>query len=332
MNNGNKEERFFRTLRKFTNKSLSATKGCYFLGCDKTPIRAHSISNKRLLLKLADNGYVMYFNKNSSDWGSLVETGRGRATTFDGFCDDHDKIFRSIDSEDYVIGNEEQNYLFALRAAAREYTTRKAMSHLLGSQIDNNDRDQEFSLDDQRLEMASFFQTGFDKGLDDQRATRGVFVSTALKGKYNVIESAAIVVNEELPVAVSSTFNLELAYDGSLINDLSPGSYSVRMKPCFLTVFPQNGKTYCIVSYFRRDRRSYDFLKRTDSLEDKEKRVIISNLVVSYTENFTANPMYWKSLSYKTKAKYSKIFANSMRTIHTPFVADVSFSLFQGDQ
>lgn len=330
--NNDKEERFFRTLRKLTNKSLSITKECYFVGCDKTPIQAHSISNKRLLLKLAENGHVMYFDKNTSDWGSLIETGRNRATTFNGFCDNHDKVFGPIDSEDYVIGSEEHNYLFALRAAAREYTIRKAMSHLLSAQIDDNDQDQEFSLDERGLKMAAFFQTGFNKGLNDQRATRGVFNSTALKGKFHVIESAVIVVDEELPIAVSSTFNLELAYDGSLINNLSPDNYSVRMKPCFLTVFPQNGKTYCIVSYFRRDRRSYDFLKSIDSLDGKEKRVVVSNLIVSYTENFTANPVYWESLKYNTKIKYSKIFANSLKTIRTPFVADASFSLFQSDQ
>lgn len=326
-----REARIFRAHRKLVNESLSATKGCYFLGCEKPTIRAHSISNKRLLLKLSKEGHVMYFNKNSSDWGSLVETGRGTASTFSGFCGDHDKIFHPIDNEDYSTGNILQNYLFAMRAAAKEFTTRRAMTHAVDKRMTTN-KNQEFPLNPFALEMMNDFQQGFDLGLQDQMLTRGIFIDTYLKDKYNVIVTAALQINEELPVAVSSTFNMELAHDGSLINDLSPAGYSIRMKPCFLTVFPQNGKTYGLISYFRRDRGSYDFLKGLNELSDNEKKVLLSNLIPSYTENFTAEPSYWESLSDNTKSKYSVLFGNSFKTERTPFVADPSFSLFPNDQ
>ena len=169
-------------------------------------------------------------------------------------------------------------------------------------------------------------------GLEDQKTTRGVFIDTFDKGKYNVLETAVLEIGEELPIAVSSTFNLELAYDGSLINDVSPAGYGTRMKPCFLTIFPQSGKTYGLISYFRRDRRSYSFLKTLDSLDDSEKKVILSNLLTSNTENFAAEPTYWGSLSKETKEKYSEIYANPLKTEHRPFVADDTFSLFPSDQ
>ncbi len=326
-----KEARVFRSHRKLVNASMSATKGCYFIGCDQPTIRAHSISNKRLLLKLSNDGQVMHFDKNSSDWGSLTKTGRNAATTFQGMCGDHDKIFHPIDNEDYSLGNIEQEYLFAMRAAAKEFSTRSGMVHATQERLETN-QDQEFPMDDVGLKMMDLFKPGFDLGLEDQKVTRGIFIDTFKNGKYNVIETSVITVDEELPMAVSSTFNMELAYDGTLINDLSPDNYSVRMKPCFLTVFPQDGKTYCLVSYLRRDRKAYNFLGDLNNHEESEKKVIISNLITTYTENFTAEPSYWKSLSKKTAERYREIYGNSMVPGHNLFVVDNDFSLFPSDQ
>lgn len=326
-----KEARVFRSHRKLINASMAATKGCYFIGCDQPTIRAHSISNKRLLLKLSKDGQVMHFDKNSSDWGSLTETGRSAATTFQGMCGEHDKIFHPIDNEDYAPGNIEQEYLFAMRAAAKEFSTRSGLVHATQERLVTN-QEQEFPIDGIGLEMMDFFKSGFDLGLQDQKTTRGVFIDTFKKSKYNAIETAVITVNEELPMAVSSTFNMELAYDGTLINDLSPENYSTRMKPCFLTVFPQDGKTYCLVSYLKKDRRAYNFLHDLNNLEESEKKIIISNLVTTYTENFTAEPSYWESLNEHTAGKYRAIYGNSMVSGHNPFVVDASFSLFPSDQ
>lgn len=326
-----KEAKVFRAHRKLVNKSLSETKGCYFIGCEEPTIRAHSISNERLLRKLSKDGHVMHFNRNTSDWGSLVETGRGAATTFRGFCSKHDEIFHPIDNEDYVVGNVEQEYLFAFRAAAKEFTTRKAMVHATDTRLVNN-QEQEFPLDNFGLAMMDDFKQGFAMGLEDQKNTRGVFIDTFDKGKYNVLETAVLEIGEELPIAVSSTFNLELDYDGSLINDVSPARYGTRMKPCFLTIFPQNGKTYGLISYFRKDKKSYGFLKNLDSLDDSEKKVILSNLLTSYTENFVAEPTYWGLLSNETNEKYSEIYANYLKAECIPFVADDTFSLFPSDQ
>lgn len=330
--NKDKEAEVFRSHRKLVNQSMAATKACYLIGCDAPTIRAHSISNKRLLLALSKDGHVMHFDRNSSDWGSLVETGRNAATTFQGMCGDHDKIFHPIDNYDYSIGNKEQEYLFAMRAAAKEFNTRRGMVHATHERILTN-QTQDFPLSEAGLAMMeNMFQPGFDLGLEDQKVTRRIFSDTYAKGKYHVIETAVMVVDEELPMAVSSTFNMELAYDGTLINDLSPDNYSNRMKPFFLTVFPQDGKTYVLMSYLRRDRKDYDFLHDLDKLDEKEKRIIVSNMITSYTENFTAEPEYWMSLNNETREKYSDLFASSLDPGHRPLVTDANFSLFPSDQ
>ncbi len=322
-----RKARFIRANKKALNKSASETKHCYMIGCEQPVIRAHSISNTRLLLRLSDNGEVMYFDKGSPNAGQLTKTGRGSATTFGGFCGEHDKIFHPIDNEDYVVNNAEQEYLFALRASAKEFNTRKTVGNLIDAHILKN-VDPEFTLDAEGEEMMRLYKQGFSVGTDDLIRIRGIFVDTQKNGKHNVILTTALTVDEELPIAVSSAFNPELAPDGTILNDVSPEGWGTTVKPWFFTVFPQAGKTYCLISYFRRDRRAFAFLDDIANSTEDEKKVAISNLIASYTENFVANPTYWNSLSAETQAKYIAVFGNSFKTEHAPFIADDRLNLF----
>ena len=75
--------------------------------------------------------YMSTENLDSKDSFNLFPTGKAKATTFPGFCDEHDKIFEPIDAHPYEVGNLLQEFLFAMRAVAREYTVRKAMQDSL---------------------------------------------------------------------------------------------------------------------------------------------------------------------------------------------------------
>lgn len=318
-----------REHRQLINKSASKTKQCYFIGCDKPTIHAHSISNERLIRKLSDDGHVMYMNKDTDgqDFSELVETGRGKATTFGGFCEDHDKIFHPIDNADYEVGNAEQEFLFAMRASAKEFNIRQTISHSIETRL-GSEQKFEFPLDEEGKEMIKIFQQGFDAGDEDLRENRGIFVDTFNKSKHNVIQTDVIVTDGELPIAVSSSFHLELAPDESLINDVFPSGWDTKMKSWFFTVFPQNGKTYCLISYFRKYRSSFRFLDDIMKADNTQKQIVISNLITSYTENFVANPTYWKVLSNDTKKKYNDVFGNSFKAEHAPFIADDTLNLF----
>jgi len=198
-----------RACKQIMKKSASETKHCYIVGCDKPTIHAHSISNKRLLLKLAVDGKVAFMKKeaNGNNFVELEETGRGKATTFSGFCEDHDKIFHPIDNADYAVGNTEQEFLFAMRASDKEFNARRTVNSatdklLKDKGIAGYGLGLEGSLDLGILKM------GYDMDVDDEKKRRGIFTDTYGKSKYNVIQTSTLVVDSELPVAVSSSFYL----------------------------------------------------------------------------------------------------------------------------
>jgi hypothetical protein len=267
---------------------------------------------------------VMYFDKEHAKSGTLVETGRGAASTFGGFCGNHDKIFHPIDNEDYSTGDLKQEYLFAMRAAAKELSTKLTVQHTLNEQLQKGNL-AGYPIDTTHLEI---YSKGVDLGVKDLQSFRKVFIDTFPKSKFGVIETKVIVTDRELAMAASSTFNLELSPDGKVINDLSPSGYGNRVKPWFITVFPQNGKTYCLISYYRKDRKDFQFLDDMSKQSEAEKEVLISNLITGFTENFVMNPTHWRNLSYTTKTKYAEIYEGSMLTGPRDIIFDEAFNLY----
>lgn len=325
----NASEELRRTVKKIMSNSALETKQCYVIGCRNATIKAHSISNKRLLLKLSDNGMVMHKSKIANTIGELAETGRGAATVFRGLCGEHDKMFLPIDNTDYIVGNSEQEYLFALRAAAHEFSVKSAVQNAVEAVA----YEHKLAHPDNMPDLEKFI-LAHSIGLKDQSATRSIFIDTAKKNKHNVIETVTIAVNEELPMAVNSSFDIELDDQGNLINDHSEteDAFKKRMKPCFLNIFPQNGKTYCLISYWRKDRTTYAFIEKLNSMSELDKKVLISNLIAVYTENFVANPTFWKSLTLQRQDQYLAVFNSTFTPFHASLVLDDSFNLFPSAQ
>ena len=100
------------------------------------------------------------------------------------------------------------------------------------------------------------------------------------------------------------------------------------MKPCFMTIFPQNGKTYCLISYFKKYRNDFKSLQDLSDSDEVTKMTIISNLITIYTENFVVKPDHWQNLSNEKKKKYFEIYERSMLPQHRNFTFDHTFSLF----
>ncbi|MFV0484913.1 MAG: hypothetical protein ACK5MU_01640 [Candidatus Saccharimonadales bacterium] len=267
-----KQAEVTRGIRQLMNKSASETKQCYFIGCDMRTIHAHSISNKRLPLKLSKDGKVGFIKKiESLEYAELDETGRGQATTFSGFCEEHDKVFHPIDNADYEVGNTEQEFLFAMRASAKEFNAKQSDYATADKLIER----QEFAgirLGRDELSDLKIFTLGLRQCVKDLREDRGIFVDCFNGSKYNVLQTKVIVADEELPMAVSSCFHPELAPDGTLLNDVSSTGWGTKMKTWFLTVFPQNGKTFCVISYLRRHRRDFVFLDSIINADEKRKK------------------------------------------------------------
>lgn len=227
---------------------------------------AHSIQNNGILSGIAENGKVSSYTFNK---GELVsrELQKNAASTFMGFCNSHDSIFRPIENLKYSQSLE-QNFLFAYRGfimachKKREASISKNFGHQ--SQIDIIEN-------------------------------KKIFDNAIKSGDYSAVESEVFELPFFYPIAASSSFYLDFDFQGNAI----PHSDD-RMENIFVTLLPnqKENKTYFILSYFKQDQNLYrnlvQQLRKRDNLKSD-----ITMLLVAHTDNIFFNPIYYKTFIEK---------------------------------
>ncbi|OCL26611.1 hypothetical protein U472_11545 [Orenia metallireducens] len=330
----------FSKLQSQLNKGCEY-KDCFYSNCSSKVINAHSIQNNKILNKISDDGDVLGIKVKINKFGfpkpTLERIGRKKASTFLGFCNEHDtNIFKPIELYDYKIGNKEQEFLFAYRALAKEYNTKRTVKNLYEKML---------SLSKEELiDLRKFCGIPIDIGLNDYKKhlkliSRGTNESIEKleslkipmninlgKDKFYKIESKVIELPEEYHIAVSSLFFIEWDVEGNLINDLI---YYKNIKPIFLTIFPQNQKTFIIMSYLQQHKNYFEFIDNQILNRALEKqKVIVSNMVTLYVENVYLSPIKWESLSEKEKRDYLKLYDMSLFSKPNSLLVDPKMDIF----
>ncbi|KAF1681263.1 hypothetical protein [Bacillus sp. SKDU12] len=336
-------KQFMIEFNKHKNQAL--VKRCFHEdeNCNKI-IKAHSIQNNKILSKISENGEVLMFSS-EPDVDNFISTslrpqGRKKATTFTGFCGYHDAIFTPIEESDYVIGNREQEFLYAYRACTKEHHS-KLSSTFMMKNLQNlvingqyNDFSSHFDKNKPSPEHIDFMSDMFEShlfGANDavERGEKHIkwFNNWLDNSEFENIISEVIELDTEHHLAVTSTILVERDLVGNQINNLD--DWTIPLAPLFLTVFPQNGKTYIILSYFTRNKRRYKFLsEQILSKSVDEQKNIISNIIISYAENTAFSPILWRQFNRETQRKIEEMFFDTINDFDKPLVWDKSLNLF----
>lgn len=272
--------------------------------CSERIIKAHSIQNNRILNKLSKNGLVLHFNFGNVNFPfKFEEMGRKKASTFSGFCSFHDQsIFDPIDNYAYAKGNKEQEFLYAFRSFARGYATKRTAVNLI-NRMDKLLPEDEYGT----LPPGKKIAYGIQRTMNDFERCKNIFYNSLQSKSYYRIETDVIVFDSEYSFAVSAAFYLLGDLSGKLKNDpLNPSKY---IAPFFLTVFPDCGKTFVLMSYFKKDKEIYSFLKNqvVNNTEEQQK-IIISNMIVMNTENIVFSPDKFNCMPKEEIETFYKIY------------------------
>ncbi|HBF36311.1 MAG TPA: hypothetical protein DDW50_03220 [Firmicutes bacterium] len=315
-------------------------KECFFTGCQDAPIRSHSLQNNRILNRISRDGVVLRFEPkiiNGEFNTELEEVGRGKASTFYGFCGNHDtQLFSPIEREDYVIGNKEQEFLFAYRALAKEFCTKKTASNLFSKTLGLTDS--EFTQLKAKLELSEYFRNdstkeyisaalqGTKESIDKLNGFKEAMNINLNNKRFDRISTRVIELQEEYCIAVSSIFYVEYDVLGNRINDLA---YFVDMKPIFLTIFQQNGKTYILLSWFSKNNNGFQFVDQQIISQSKIKqKTIISNMIAQYVENVFISPMKWDALREFDKKRFTNLFKQTLFCVKSSLLYDPNLDVF----
>lgn len=110
---------FFEIMKVDFHKCLWPT-----LQCENKAIKAHSVQNASSLDLIAEKNHVSALGMRIDDGEPncyFAKIGRNKASTFTGFCSDHDTdLFKPIDTKTLSLSDDEQLFLIAYRSVSRE--------------------------------------------------------------------------------------------------------------------------------------------------------------------------------------------------------------------
>jgi len=315
-----KSIKWFAAFNKFCNENR--IRDCFHADgqCSSRIVKAHSIQNKRVLSRISRDGDVLTFRKSPGEEHQLKPVGKGIASTFTGFCSTHDlEIFKPIDNFDYSLGNVEQEFLFAYRAYARGYNAK--VSSIIATVQLACSKPEHFEGNGHKIMVdAAKGSIPYLRILEKHKIDLNYYLDTEI---FSGIHTVKFVFGKEYPIAASSMFYIIMDMEGNIINNLS--STRNYISPSLLTIFPQHGKTFVLLSWLKKDKTMFDRLEAQilDCKSDRQK-VIVSNILATSVENTAVSPQYWEILPPAIQTYFHNVF--NMTVLDNKSIPLVAFS------
>lgn len=271
--------------------------------CSEKVIGAHSIQNNKILARIADNGKVYMPIPKIDFTGVFPNTfGRKEASVFTGFCGFHDKrVFQPIEDHDFE-GTEEQIFLYTYRAFALEYHKKQEALRM---------DQQMFSKKPSIINVPGHMirgLTGFGMAVNDFADEKKLFDKALLSKDYHdVLTSFVWEFDGFSNFAATGGEAPSLDFENNRIQDLLNPDIPVRH--IYITVFPENEKTFCIISWLKEfDDLFSSIARKLKNLGEQQKRDYVNNTLPFITENIAIRPSSWEALPEHAKNEFMAIF------------------------
>ncbi len=273
------KEFFFNTMKRRYNRCLEPA-----LQCEKKSIRAHSIQRATALSLIAKEGHVHELKLSIKKDASVVElstVGIGYASTFPGFCSEHDsEIFRPLDTKPFAIGDKEQLFLLAYRSVTRElHATLEGASRVQSSYLNLIEHGKVTGDVSSPVGMEAL--SHWLKAWRVWRYRYDHFEQNFAKGDFGNIRHIHFFIRDMLPVlAASSFFSAELK------------AWGEPFAAIIVNVVPLSAQETVVVFSFARSQgaKVVQYLRPITTSGGKKKLYELSYLLIDRAENFYLAP------------------------------------------
>jgi hypothetical protein len=278
------------------------------MSCTAAAIWAHSLQNAQILDLLVRDGHVKALKhrieKTVGPVISFEDVGRNEATTFAGFCAEHDSsIFKPIDVNAFDPNDNEHLFLVTYRAIARElHAQMDGAAKIQGTYekrvelgIDSGDEPTPAGMTAIEHFMKAYQTYVYKSSFDD----------ALLSKRFAVVSHHVLAIRHEEPtIAVSS----HLSLDG-----MSRNNDWVRVT---LNILPLDSKeSAAIFSYLPCDADLVrSGLDRIFSSEGVYQKYLLSKLILNNCENFVVSPAYFDQWSAAKRRAITDYFAETLTT------------------
>jgi len=311
---------------------------CIYLNCTKKSIKnSHTISKKLFLATIEENGHVLRpkFDTNTNSF-ILDKIGINLASTFPGFCTNHEKLFQDFEEKDQFNTPEHFN-LQLYRTICREYFIKKYQqriySQLLISykEFRNNALLEKYRKDNfikfleskglqfkgLKYSMPDTFEKLITKELNYLNKEIDIMHVYYQKGT-DLLEGKddfwgkAYSLDIQIPVCLSGRANFKVNDNGKEKNII-----------VFINVLPQKINTTINICGLNKDE-DYIKLYLNSALTDGISFLtMIETWMVRGTDHWFIKPSIWQKISRKSQKTILQDFRDLSYNIGTPYLITI---------
>jgi hypothetical protein len=262
--------------------------------------KAHTVPRSGSLARIARDGHVYSFpvkiqEKVKSGGTTKPQLmGINKASTFTGFCSEHDRsIFAPLETAPFTA-TPEQCFLLSYRAFARELFTKRAMASTMEFY---RLMDSGLTVDDQEFvqTIAGALDEAHSLSDRDGKARKQVYDEILLAGSYHRVRAYVIEVKEAPPIMCSGGFCPEWDFEGHEMQDLA----DFDRVPHLLTVTSFYGGHYGTIALCWLDEDDATCVHYVESLHrigDEAVTDALISLLFTHFENIHLQPQWWEAL------------------------------------
>lgn len=268
--------------------------------CSGKIIKAHTVSKSSSLQAIARGGHVYglipSFENLSKNKGVLKPEliGVKRASTFTGFCGEHDKTLFSAFEDKPFIGTAEQSFLIGYRSLSREYFT-KMSQHDLQSIYKDIDKGKT-ELAQRSIQEFSFLHSiGVELGARDIQVHKESYDDVLVSSNFGEVRFHIIEFSELLPIACSGAFLPEKDFDGKSLQDLSELEKVLDIL-CF-SIFSSENRSYAVFTWLEgSDASCNKFIASLKNVSNERLFPVLVQFACATFENIFFSPDWWENL------------------------------------
>lgn len=299
-----------------SKRKLCAMANSYQDECAGKIINAHTVSKSSSLKTIARDGHIYSMSKIANE--ILYNKGRYEpklvginiASTFNGFCQKHDRdLFSPIENKKFAW-EMEQILLVAYRGLAYEWY---AKSMLLEQEeyFKSLDAGQPLNVQIEIQQMMSELFTGTKIALEEINEIKSKFEIYLKEKEFSKINYVGFEFKEQLPVMGSGGFTPVYDLTGKKIQNLS--NLNVPAEAIFYSSFAYENKgIFCMVWINEGGNAAKKFAKSLTDLNDGAIADAIINILFANSENIYLEPNWWEALAIDERKYLIHIFRDSV--------------------
>lgn len=268
--------------------------------CTTQIVRAHTVPKSGSLAKIAVKGHVYAFIPSLENLikhkGFLHPqlVGVNGASTFTGFCSHQDnKLFAPLEQQQFM-GTQEQCFLLAYRAYAREVYAKIAAAES-AKEHTTLDRGKSLAVQVRIQDFASAYDEGIQSALKDIAHHKPRFEGPLISGDYSIVRAYVVSFDDPPPVMCSGTFGPEQDFEGHNLQDL--GDTSVIPHLISVTSFFGGQYGHVVFTWLPEDDPvCIPFIRTLAAIPDLDLSSALIRFMFESFENIHISPAWWEAL------------------------------------